>query len=150
MKLEEVAESKSSSIRQLLQDLGPKGIMALIGAMGITWMLLQGNLGAGLFTGRMPPADTSDAQASLILELFSSISGVEVERVLIGRDTVQESQSTVFATRAMAETEVIRSVVVLYEGTILRPHDLTLAISRLLGVDYHQIDFINLSNIGGN
>jgi len=150
MKAAEIAEPKSTSFRKIIADLGPKGVMALFGAMAITWFLFQGDSGFSLMNG--PPEEEAvyDARTSLVYQLFESVPGAEIVQVFAVMDTIQESQASVFGTRTGTEREVVRDVVVLYEGTILAPYEVTRTISLLLDVEFHRIQLLNLANLGGN
>jgi len=152
MKVEEVKDQKATSIRRFIADLGPKGVMALTGAIAIAWLLLQGNLGtAGLFSGQSPgDYQVMDERERIVERVFGAIDGVDLDEVIIRTETVADVQTSVFSSRTGAEREVVQSVVVFYHGTILHPHDVTLAISMALGVDYHQIQFLNSNQLGGN
>jgi len=151
MKVEVIPEEKSTSIRKIIADLGPKGVMALAGAMIISWFLLQGNLGAGVFSGS-PSAEDPAAHTyeSDILRLFESIPEAGVREIFIMTDTVPETQSTVFSNRIGTEREVVREVVILYDGVILRPYEVTRIISAQVGIEFHRIKLTNITDIGGN
>jgi len=150
MKVEELAEPKSTSIRKIIADLGPKGIMALLGAMAITWFLFQGNQGISFMNGPPEPEAVYGDLENYVMQVFDVVPGVEVEQVIIRTETVQETQSSVFGTRAGTEREVVRSVVVIHQGNILAPYEITRTISLLLDVEFHRIELLNLANLGGN
>jgi len=125
--------------------------LALLGAIAISWFLFQGNPGSGLFSGQSPgQLEELDLREQQVMRLFDAIPGVDAQEIIIRVDLIPEVQTSVFSTRVGAEREVVQSVVVLYEGTILHPHDITLAISTVLGVGYHNIQLLNLNQLGGN
>ncbi|MCL1949936.1 MAG: hypothetical protein FWF59_09415 [Turicibacter sp.] len=152
MIVEEKAVAKRTSISRFIANLGPKGLMALTAAIAVSWLLFSGNLGSGLFSGQSPGVvtETADERERAVKRLFDAIDGVVLEDVVISTQTVQEVTVSVFSNRAGAEREVVQSVVVMHRGNVLHPHEVTLAISNMLGVQYHNIQLLNLDHLGGN
>ena len=143
MKVENAAEVKSSTIRSIIADLGPKGVMALIAAMALGLILFT-DLGGGVMrrSGQIEEAAVDD-RTQLVLDIFAPIETAEVHSVILSVESVAQTQSTVFSSRPAAEREIVNGVVIYYEGTLLHPAETRRAISLLLDVGLHQIEFLN-------
>ena len=83
-----------------------------------------------------------------VFALFDSIEGVTVDSINISYKSVAESSTALFVS---SQTDMVSNgVVIVYQGTIKAPYDVTHAISLLLDVPIHQISLLNASKLGGN
>ncbi len=138
----------SSGLKKIMADVGPLGIIMFLGAAFVVTSLLKDDMGS---LGSLANNQESSAQTSVevkhkeqITALFESIEGVTVDSINISYKSVADTSSALFS--SIQET-VTNGVVIVYQGTIKAPYDVTHAISLLLDVPIHQITLLKASEL---
>lgn len=138
----------SSGLKKIMADVGPLGIIMFLGAAFVVTSLLKDDMGS---LGSLANNQESSAQTSVevkhkeqITALFESIEGVTVDSINISYKSVADTSSALFSS---SQEMVSNGVVIVYQGTIKAPYDVTHAISLLLDVPIHQITLLKASEL---
>ena len=138
----------SSGLKKIMADVGPLGIIMFLGAAFVVTSLLKDDMGS---LGSLANNQESSAQTSVevkhkeqITALFESIEGVTVDSINISYKSVADTSSALFSS---SQETVSNGVVIVYQGTIKAPYDVTQAISLLLDVPIHQITLLKASEL---
>lgn len=138
----------SSGLKKIMADVGPLGIIMFLGAAFVVTSLLKDDMGS---LGSLANNQESSAQTSVevkhkeqITALFESIEGVTVDSINISYKSVADTSSALFSS---SQATVSNGVVIVYQGTIKAPYDVTHAISLLLDVPIHQITLLKASEL---
>ena len=138
----------SSGLKKIMADVGPLGIIMFLGAAFVVTSLLKDDMGS---LGSLANNQESSAQTSVevkhkeqITALFESIEGVTVDSINISYKSVADTSSDLFSS---SQETVSNGVVIVYQGTIKAPYDVTHAISLLLDVPIHQITLLKASEL---
>lgn len=138
----------SSGLKKIMADVGPLGIIMFLGAAFVVTSLLKDDMGS---LGSLANNQESSAQTSVevkhkeqITALFESIEGVTVDSINISYKSVADTSSALFSS---SQETVSNGVVIVYQGTIKAPYDVTHAISLLLDVPIHQITSLKASEL---
>ena len=138
----------SSGLKKSMADVGPLGIIMFLGAAFVVTSLLKDDMGS---LGSLANNQESSAQTSVeekhkeqITALFESIEGVTVDSINISYKSVADTSSALFSS---SQETVSNGVVIVYQGTIKAPYDVTHAISLLLDVPIHQITLLKASEL---
>ncbi len=138
----------SSGLKKIMADVGPLGIIMFLGAAFVVMSLLKDDMGS---LGSLANNQESSAQTSVevkhkeqITALFESIEGVTVDSINISYKSVADTSSALFSS---SQETVSNGVVIVYQGTIKAPYDVTHAISLLLDVPIHQITLLKASEL---
>ena len=138
----------SSGLKKIMADVGPLGIIMFLGAAFVVTSLLKDDMGS---LGSLANNRESSAQTSVevkhkeqITALFESIEGVTVDSINISYKSVADTSSALFSS---SQETVSNGVVIVYQGTIKAPYDVTHAISLLLDVPIHQITLLKASEL---
>ena len=138
----------SSGLKKIMADVGPLGIIMFLGAAFVVMSLLKDDMGS---LGSLANNQESSAQTSVevkhkeqITALFESIEGVTVDSINISYKSVAHTSSALFSS---SQETVSNGVVIVYQGTIKAPYDVTHAISLLLDVPIHQITLLKASEL---
>lgn len=138
----------SSGLKKIMADVGPLGIIMFLGAAFVVTSLLKDDMGS---LGSLANNQESSAQTSVevkhkeqITALFESIEGVTVDSINISYKSVADTSSALFSS---SQETVSNGVVIVYQGTIKAPYDVTHAISLLLDVPIHQITLLKASEL---
>ena len=142
------SDSIMSKIHKMMAELGPTGLLMLVAALVVTTFLLKDGFGS-LSGNQVSLAPTIEARhKEQITALFDSIEGVTVDSINISYKSVAESSTALFVS---SQTDMVSNgVVIVYQGNLKAPYDVTQAISLLLDVPFHQISLLNASKLGGN
>ena len=138
----------SSGLKKIMADVGPLGIIMFLGAAFVVTSLLKDDMGS---LGSLANNQESSAQTSVevkhkeqITALFESIEGVTVDSINISYKSGADTSSALFSS---SQETVSNGVVIVYQGTIKAPYDVTHAISLLLDVPIHQITLLKASEL---
>ena len=138
----------SSGLKKIMADVGPLGIIMFLGAAFVVTSLLKDDM---VSLGSLANNQESSAQTSVevkhkeqITALFESIEGVTVDSINISYKSVADTSSALFSS---SQETVSNGVVIVYQGTIKAPYDVTHAISLLLDVPIHQITLLKASEL---
>ena len=138
----------SSGLKKIMADVGPLGIIMFLGAAFVVTSLLKDDMGS---LGSLANNQESSAQTSVevkhkeqITALFEAIEGVTVDSINISYKSVADTSSALFSS---SQETVSNGVVIVYQGTIKAPYDVTHAISLLLDVPIHQITLLKASEL---
>lgn len=138
----------SLGLKKIMADVGPLGIIMFLGAAFVVTSLLKDDMGS---LGSLANNQESSAQTSVevkhkeqITALFESIEGVTVDSINISYKSVADTSSALFSS---SQETISNGVVIVYQGTIKAPYDVTHAISLLLDVPIHQITLLKASEL---
>ena len=138
----------SSGLKKIMADVGPLGIIMFLGAAFVVTSLLKDDMGSlcSLANNQVSSAQTSVEvkHKEQITALFESIEGVTVDSINISYKSVADTSSALFSS---SQETVSNGVVIVYQGTIKAPYDVTHAISLLLDVPIHQITLLKASEL---
>lgn len=138
----------SLGFKKIMADVGPLGIIMFLGAAFVVMSLLKDDIGSlGSLSNNQESSATSSVEGKhkeQITALFESIEGVTVDSINISYKSVADTSSALFSS---SQETVSNGVVIVYQGTIKAPYDVTHAISLLLDVPIHQITLLKASEL---